>query len=201
MICLATFLYAIVGGPGVGKTSIIEELEKKNEVVIREVATDYIAEQLAKGVEKPWFKENFQRNILVRHLAREACAISEACQEGRSHVFADRGILDNYVYMILRGRENTEEYRVIDRMIKKHHIGEYYNAIFFVTPYNGGEFACEYTEIRHEDTEESLRIHKMLQEIYASGCKRVIEVPFNMTPEARANFVLDQVNQIEKEIE
>ena len=201
MIYLATFLYAIVGGPGVGKTSIIEELKKRDEYVIREVATDYIAEQLAEGVKEPWGRENFQRNILVRHLAREAAAVSDACQKGRKHVFSDRGMLDNYVYMILRGREDSEEYRVIDRMIKKYHVGEYYDAVFFVSPYNGGEFVCEHTEIRHEDTEESMRIHEMLRGLYVSGCKRVIEVPFGMTPEARAEFVLDQVNQIEKERE
>jgi len=201
VICLATFLYAIVGGPGVGKTSIIEELKKKNEVVIHEVATDYIAEQLAAGVKEPWTLENFQRNILVRQLAREASAVSEACQSEIGRVFSDRGMLDNYVYMILRGREDTPEYRIIDRMVKKHHVREYYKAIFFVTPHNGGKFVCEHTEIRHEDTEEALRIHERIRELYVSGCKRVIEVPYNMTPEARAEFILNQVNQIEKEIE
>ncbi len=46
--------FILTGTPGSGNTSVIRELEKFGHAVIHEAATDIIAQEQAKGIEKPW---------------------------------------------------------------------------------------------------------------------------------------------------
>ena len=63
--------YILTGAPGSGKSSIILELERRGEYVVREAAEDVIKLAQAKGVEKPWINPGFQKEILRFQIQRE----------------------------------------------------------------------------------------------------------------------------------
>jgi len=198
VICLATFLYALVGGPETGKTSIIEALKANEELTVREVATDFILERKEAGVSEPWFEQDFQLNILKRHIGREEEAVAQAERLSKGRVFLDRSMVDGYVYKTFHGNTEDEEFQAIDQIIKRFDLNKHYKAIFLVTPHNGSDFVCTQDVVRHENTDESLRLTALTSEIYQKHCPLIIEVPSNMTPEERAQFVLECVNDIEK---
>ena len=71
-------LYAIVGGPSVGKTSIIHVLKERGEIVCEEAATDIILAEREKGNLTPWLNEGFELKIFTEKLLREQKALQKA---------------------------------------------------------------------------------------------------------------------------
>jgi len=61
--------YILTGGPGTGKTSVLEELEKRGYAVKPEAATMLIRQELANGITAPWSKPGFQLKISLLHAA------------------------------------------------------------------------------------------------------------------------------------
>ncbi len=61
--------FILTGTPGSGKTSVIRELEKFGHAVIHEAATDIIAQEQAKCIEKPWEEPEFVDQIT--HMQQE----------------------------------------------------------------------------------------------------------------------------------
>jgi len=102
-ICLAAMIYALVGGPSSGKTTIIKELEKRGEDVIHEVATDWVTQKFKAGIFDPWSEENFTLDLLNLQLESEEPWLSK---EGK--VFVDRGVLDVYLYAMVNQLAETE---------------------------------------------------------------------------------------------
>ena len=52
--------FVLTGGPGSGKSSIILELERRGEYVVREAAEDVIRLEQAKGIKNPQESEMLQ---------------------------------------------------------------------------------------------------------------------------------------------
>ncbi len=61
--------FILTGTPGSGKTSVIMELEKLGHSVIHETATDVIALEQSKGIERPWESNDFTDKII--HMQKE----------------------------------------------------------------------------------------------------------------------------------
>ena len=108
---LAASLYAIIGGPSAGKTSIINELKENGQHTIEESATAIIKESLKKGIKTPWEKVGFQSDIFNLKLKLETKA-----HDLNKDVFVDRGLLDNLVYLDLGGKKNSKEYYKIPQI-------------------------------------------------------------------------------------
>ena len=51
--------YCIIGGPGAGKTSLINFLAQQGYAVVPEAATILIQQALEKGIHEPWFEPHF----------------------------------------------------------------------------------------------------------------------------------------------
>ncbi len=198
LVGLAVSVYAIVGGPGVGKTSIIQALQEKEEIITQEAATDYIANQQASGIEAPWADEYFQPDVLCLHLKREEEAKCSARDHGKGRIFTDRGILDGYVYTELRNQKETNGYKVVDHMMREITHPDYYKAVFYVLPFDS-EKSIEQTKVRHEDQAEADRISLLTHKVYTSNFPNVIIVPGNCTPQERADFILERVAELEGE--
>lgn len=192
---LATALYAIVGGPSVGKTSIIEELNKMGEETVREVATDYIMEQQQKGIGEPWAEEDFQLVILQRHLEREKDALAKLKKNKKARVFSDRGILDGHVYTKFRKQEGSKSFEEIRHVIDTMDVSNHYKVVFFVLPHGGEAFESEKKKERPEATAEALKISEITRDVYSKNCTHFVEVPANMTPKERAEFILAQIEK------
>ncbi|MBS0585453.1 MAG: ATP-binding protein [Verrucomicrobia bacterium] len=195
---ISVSLYAIVGGPSVGKTSIIQELKNKGEIVCEEAATDIILEERRKGNTTPWTEEGFEVRIFDEKVKREKEASLLAKDQGKSTVFTDRGLLDSLYYLEINQKKSSKEYETIASVLKELHSDTRYDAVFYIEPYNGEDFTSTVTEHRHEDTAEAKKQAKHIKEIYEKTPMPLIIVPAHMTPKARANFVLEEVKALQK---
>jgi predicted ATPase len=62
----------LTGAPGAGKTSVLLELERLGHAVVPEAASDVMALETAKGVERPWESADFITKILDLQRLRAA---------------------------------------------------------------------------------------------------------------------------------
>jgi predicted ATPase len=86
--------FLITGGPGVGKTTLLDELRSRGERVVEETHRRVIREQVASGgTALPWIDQD----AYLARACREDIAIFEAMAEVEDRVFFDRGILDSMV--------------------------------------------------------------------------------------------------------
>ncbi|MDE1178396.1 MAG: AAA family ATPase [Edaphobacter sp.] len=93
-------LIVITGGPGAGKTALLDELQQRGFAVAPEVAREIIREQMASGGDAvPWSnREAFARQMLVRSIGQW-----QQLQSAEGLVFVDRGIPDTLCYARLAG--------------------------------------------------------------------------------------------------
>jgi|GEM_PF-4933591 len=89
-----TGLISITGGPSSGKTSVLERLAKEGYYTIRGAATDIIAEQLGKGIVKPWAKLEFEDGVVRTQQARAEAFLDSGYPFG----FTERCEVDPHTY-------------------------------------------------------------------------------------------------------
>lgn len=155
----------ITGGPGVGKSSIISELEVRGEAVLREAATDLIALLNAKGLHEPWEAENFQNNITLFQERREDTVGSDL-----ELVFQDRSLIDSFGYYEFRKQTIPAN---LDTKLKQMKLeGKYYEYVFFIK--NLGQSFLN--EIRKHDLEDSMNIEYHLREAYRSRGYKIVDI-------------------------
>lgn len=153
--------YILTGGPGSGKSSVLLELERRGEYIIREAAEDVIKLAQSKGVEKPWELANFQRDILNIQIQRE-----RAIPQDIRRVFIDRGIPDGLAYT----KQGTDIYKEIKSQCPR------YSGIFLIENLGG----TEQNKVRREDNGEALELELILGEIYTInpvGGYKVVHIP------------------------
>ncbi len=196
---LAASLLVITGGPSVGKTSIINELEEMGEITCREAATDIIADYQAKGIHKPWELSGFETEIYLEKVRREKDSVQQARLSDKNKVFTDRGLLDTLVYLEVNDKLHTQEYALVSDHLATLNLKEYYEAVFFVEPHSGSKFIADNTGVRHEDTDESLRLGEEVRKVYQNAGIPTIVVPPYMTPKERAEFILDKLTLLRRQ--
>jgi predicted ATPase len=167
--------YILTGGPGSGKSSVLLELERRGEYIVREAAEDVIKLEQARGVERPWEKPDFQRKILRLQIEREA-----RIPRGIQRVFIDRGILDGLAY----AKEGTDTYRDIQRAATQ------YTRVFLIE--NLGR--TEQTKVRREDQAAALEVEGRLYRIYEEAGYKIIRVAAAPV-ETRADRILEYLQQ------
>ena len=97
--------YVVTGAPCSGKTTLINELEKRGYGVVPEMARAYINERLARGETMGEIRKDealFQKDILEKKIDVEAKLPKEQL------VFLDRGIPDTEAYDKLYGIASSE---------------------------------------------------------------------------------------------
>ncbi len=166
--------YILTGAPGSGKSSILLELERRGEHIIREAAEDVIKRYQAKGIEKPWELPNFQGEILDLQIQRENRIPQEA-----KRVFIDRGIYDGLAYL----KEGSEIYKKIKED------GRNYSKIFFI----GRLQKTETNKTRREDDLEAALLENKLQETYLQQGYELFKIP-QLQLEERAELILNWIN-------
>lgn len=159
--------FVITGGPGVGKSSIINYLAKEGHTVVQEAATDIIKEELAKGTQEPWNQDWFEDRVIECHNSRYAEAVASQAQ----HIFFDRGHIDPVVYILRRGLElpqniKEEVQRSIDQAL-------YDKTVFFID--NLG--FVEQEDFRVETNDVSISIEKDIKRSYKTLGYKIIKIP------------------------
>jgi len=164
----------ITGGPGTGKTTLLNELEKKGHLIIEEKARKVIKDQLELGTNYvPWLDIlSFSELVLKEILA----------DKGHGEVvFFDRGIPDILAY--LRNGNVTFNEDIYSSGMKEMN---YQSKIFFL-PFWKDIYVTD--EERKESLEEAERIGNKIFEEYKRQGFEIIEIP-QLSVKERADLII-----------
>lgn len=157
-------IYVITGGPGFGKTMLIEELRKSGYLCSGEFARDLIESELSSGGEiLPWKNPKlFQQEILKQRID-----FYESVPEN-TIAFADRGIPDQLAFARYKGFGFTES------LLQEAQKYEYSHQVFITPPWPE---IFRNDAIRTETYEEAVRIHEFIRITYAELNYQIFELP------------------------
>jgi predicted ATPase len=173
-------IVVIIGGPGTGKTTIIEGLLAKGFCCYPEISREVTLEAKKQGIEQ-LFLEN---PLLFSELLLEGRKkqFYNAQKEPHDIVFLDRGIPDVLAYMHYIG----DSYPAFFDLACREHT---YTKIFVLPPW---EEIYESDNERYENFEQATLIYNHLTETYQKYGYHLIEVPKG-TVEDRISFILNQL--------
>jgi beta-phosphoglucomutase len=177
--------YIITGGPGCGKTSVINELAKKGYLIVREAATDIIEEELQQNIQVPWMADDYHIKISTLMAKRQA----EVKNSKESVVFFDRGHLDGITYILLQRRKLPQE--VVDYVQTTIDENFFDKTVFFI---ENLEF-YEQAPHRDENLEEALEKSYHIKQNYQALGYEVINIPPG-TIEQRSEWIINQIQQL-----
>ena len=174
-------IIVIIGGPGTGKTTLIDGLVQKGFCCYPEISRQVTAQAQQQGIEQ-LFLEN---PLLFSELLLEGRKkqFHDAHQEPHNIVFLDRGIPDVLAYMHYIGDSYPPFF---DEACKEH----IYTKIFILPPW---EDIYVSDQERYENFEQAQLIHDHLVETYQNYGYKLIEVPKD-TVDKRILFILDQIS-------
>ena len=174
-------IIVIIGGPGTGKTTLIDGLVQKGFCCYPEISRQVTAQAQQQGIEQ-LFLEN---PLLFSELLLEGRKkqFLDAHQEPHNIVFLDRGIPDVLAYMHYIG----DSYPSFFDTACKEHI---YSKIFILPPW---EDIYVSDQERYENFEQAQLIHDHLVETYEKYGYELIEVPKD-TVDKRILFILEQIS-------
>lgn len=169
----------ILGGPGTGKTSVINELKNRNYTCFDEVSREIIQQAQQEGIEQLFLTDPllFSQKLLEGRIKQfdEAEKINEP-------VFIDRGIPDVTAYMDFKGDTYPEEFLQANK--------KYTYDQTFIFPI--WEEIYQSDNERYENLEQAIEIEKHLKKTYQSLGYNLIEVP-KVSVEKRVNFILENI--------
>jgi len=173
-------IIVIIGGPGTGKSTLIEGLTAKGFCCYPEISRQVTLEAKKQGIDQ-LFLENpllFSELLLEGRKKQYQNALIETDEV----VFIDRGIPDVLAYMHYIGDSYPDSF---DAACKNHQ----YTKIFILRPW---EEIFVSDQVRYENFEQAKDIDKHLVEIYKKYGYDLIEVPKD-TVDNRILFILDKI--------
>jgi predicted ATPase len=177
---LNTQRIVITGGPGTGKTSIINELTKRNFKCLEEISRQITLQARKDGIDQLFLKDPLLFSELL--LNGRKTQFFEASDLGHNLVFLDRGIPDVLAYMDFVGDSYPNSFVTA---CKEHQ----YDQVFILAPWK--EIYISDTE-RYESFEQANEIHKHLINTYSKFGYDLIDVPFENVNK-RTDFILNSI--------
>ncbi|WP_178984118.1 AAA family ATPase [Winogradskyella helgolandensis] len=171
----------IAGGPGTGKTTIINELKKHEFLCYDEISRQITLQARKDGIEQLFLTEPLL--FSEKLLEGRAKQFADAQNESETVVFLDRGLPDVIAYMDYIGDHYPENFVTTCESHK-------YDSIFILAPWQ--EIFTSDSE-RYENFEEAIEIHQHLIETYKRFGYHLIDVPFGSV-ETRVEFILESLN-------
>ncbi|KVP47727.1 AAA family ATPase [Burkholderia ubonensis] len=174
--------FVVTGGPGSGKSTLIDALERAGFARSQEAGRGVIQDQVAvDGPALPWRDRSAFAELMLgwemrsHHLARQA----------RGPVFFDRGVPDVIGYLRLSGLAVPAHAEAAARRFR------YHRRVFIAPPWP--DIYTQDAE-RRQDFGEAVRTYDAMVECYASYGYRLIELP-RARVKARVRFVLDALDE------
>ena len=168
----------ITGGPGTGKSTVIDELVKLNYTCMPEISREITLNAQKKGIVQMFLKKPLLFSQLL--LEGRVQQYKDAEQNNSSVIFFDRGIPDVHGYMNYLGVDYPKQYK---EMSERHQ----YDHVFMMPPWQ--KIYISDNE-RYESFEQSLAIYNHLEKTYKDLNYNIIEVPTG-TVSKRVNFILN----------
>lgn len=174
-----TLRVVITGGPGTGKSTIIDQLEQKGFPCHREVSRAVIKKELEKGSDLlPWNDLPGFSNIVFEGQTSQY----HRAEEHKIN-FYDRGLIDVIAYL----RKDLLPADTLEDLVQHY---PYHNKIFVTPPW---EDIYRTDSERREDFETMQAIHDSLVDTYTHFGYQVVEVPKGQSYE-RTNFILKELD-------
>ncbi|KVV15408.1 AAA family ATPase [Flavobacterium sp. TMP13] len=173
-------IIVIIGGPGTGKSTIIEGLVTKGYCCYPEISREVTMEAQKQGIDQ-LFLENplLFSDMLLKGRIKQ---FESALQESSEVVFIDRGIPDVVAYMDFIGDLYPERFAAACEQCK-------YSKIFLLPPWE--EIYLSDSE-RYENFEQATIIYNHLIQTYQKYGYELIEVPKD-TVDNRILYILDKI--------
>lgn len=170
----------ITGGPGTGKSTVIEELIRRKYNCMEEISRQVTLDAQKDGIEQLFLTDPllFSEKLLEGRTLQ----YQDADKLESDLVFFDRGIPDVHAYMEFVNQSYPEKY-IINSVNHK------YTKIFIMPPWK--DIYTSDNE-RYEDFEQALKIHTHLHRTYHELGYKIIEVPTG-TVAARTDFILGNI--------
>ncbi len=173
-------VYVITGGPGFGKSILVDLLAQKGYKIGNEAAREIIAQQRLSGGEAlPW--KNIK--LFEEMVASQRVAFLESIP-GTTIAFSDRGLPDQIAYSWYKGKSES---RFLVDAVEKYR----YAPLVFITPPWKEIYSTD--DIRKESFEQASEIHSFIIKAYHACRYRLIDLPF-VSPAERIEFILDTIN-------
>ncbi len=171
--------YIVTGGPGGGKTSLLECLAKKGYPYAAETARQIIKERLKKGLTPRPDPKIFGQQIFNRDWANFTSNSAMS-----SLLFFDRSFVDSAWQLFNYDPAGYD--KIKDTLLKN----RYNNKVFITPPWK--EIYCHDTE-RDQSFEESVGVYEKLGEWYREHDYDIVILPKD-TIENRVKFILGQIS-------
>ena len=168
----------ITGGPGTGKSSLINELIKRDFTCFEEVSRQVTLDARKNGIEQLFLTKPLRFSELL--LEARAQQFIDASKVKAPVVFLDRGLPDVLAYMDYVNSEYPNQF--VEAC--QNHV---YDTVFVLAPWQ--DIFVSDSE-RYENFDQAVAIHQSLLETYQRFGYDLIDVPFESI-EHRADFILD----------
>lgn len=170
----------ITGGPGTGKTSLIETLEKRGFICMPEISRAVTKEAQQSGIDQLFLHDPllFSKMLLNGRLEQ----FLHPKETATDYLFYDRGLPDVTAYLRYL---NTTYPLDFDEACRSHR----YDTIFLLPPW---EAIYQQDNERYESFEQALQIFDHLKETYQDYGYPVIEVPIGSLEE-RIDFIQNKL--------
>lgn len=174
--------YVITGGPGVGKTTLLNELAKHKFKIVPENAREIIKQEIANnGDGLPWKNKAHYASLMLESASESYNAVPRNDSEV---YFFDRGILDTICYADMIGIGISTEMDSLGKNLL------YNKKVFILPPWK--EIYQTDSE-RKQTWEEAIFTFTKMKETYLKYDYKLIEVPQD-TIQNRVNFILNNIN-------
>ncbi|MBU2949288.1 ATP-binding protein [Tamlana agarivorans] len=171
----------ITGGPGTGKSTLINALIKRGFPCMEEISRQVIIEAKKKGIDQLFLTNPLLFSEML--LKGRAQQFKDAENFENKTIFFDRGVHDVLAYMDFIGDSFPQEFKATCKNL-------IYDTVFVLKPW---EAIYKSDSERYETFEQAQDIHKHLVKTYESYQYQLIDVPFD-TVENRTNFILKTIN-------
>ncbi len=176
--------FIISGGPGVGKTTLIEELKQTGFLTVEEEARRIIKDQLTMGGDGlPWRNKTLYAQLMFDASVRTFEKIKS--DNFTDPIYFDRGILDTICYMNMENIPVSKEtVEIVGKCV-------YNRNVFILPPWKA---IYETDRERKQSWKEALSTFDKMKETYVEYGYNVIEVP-RVSILERQQFVIEQSSQ------